>query len=48
MCEGLALLFYVLCYNAFVHSMGGVIYEAVSITSAVIGILRHRKEKKAA
>jgi len=36
----------VLVYNAFVHSVGGFIYEAVVIVSSIIGIIRFRKGKK--
>ena len=38
----------VLIYNVFVFSIGGIANEAVSIVSSVIGIIRFRKEKKAA
>ena len=33
----------VLIYNLLLHSYGGVIYEAMSIASALIGIVRFRK-----
>ncbi len=34
----------VLIYDAFVLSIGGMIYESVVIVSSVIGILRYRKQ----
>ena len=33
-----------LAYNALVFSIGGVIYECAILTSAILGILRNRKE----
>lgn len=36
-----------LIYNCFVWSVGGVIFEAMSIISAALGIWRNRKEKNA-
>jgi len=36
----------VLVYDAFVFSIGGVIYESVVIVSSIIGIVRYRKAKK--
>ncbi len=36
----------VLIYDAFVLSIGGMIYESVVIVSSIIGILRYRKEQK--
>ena len=36
----------VLIYDAFVMSVGGVIYESVVIVSSVIGIIRYRKREK--
>ena len=33
----------VLLYDGFAHSVGGMIYESVSIVSAFVGILRNRK-----
>ena len=38
----------VLCYNAIVFSLGGMIYESVCIVSSVIGMLRFKREKNAA
>lgn len=35
----------VLTYDAFVLSIGGIIYESVAIISAVIGIVRYRRNK---
>jgi len=35
----------VLAYDAFVLSIGGVIYESVVIISSIIGIIRYRQEK---
>lgn len=35
----------VLIYDAFALSVGGMIYESVAIVSALVGILRFRKEK---
>jgi len=35
----------VLAYDAFVLSIGGVIYESVVIISSIIGIVRYRQEK---
>lgn len=34
----------VLIYDAFVLSIGGIIYESVVIVSSIIGILRYRKQ----
>lgn len=34
---------FILAYNIFVRSYGGMINEAVAITSAIIGIIRHRR-----
>ncbi len=34
----------VLLYNIMVFSLGGILLESISIISAVIGIIRHRKE----
>ena len=34
---------FILAYNVFVFSIGGMINEAVAITSSVLGIIRHRK-----
>ena len=36
-----------LIYNCFVWSVGGVIFEAMSIISAALGIWRNRKERNA-
>ena len=36
----------VLIYDAFVLSIGGMIYESVVIASSLIGILRYRKQEK--
>ena len=36
----------VLVYDAFVMSIGGVIYESVVIVSSLIGIIRYRKKKE--
>ena len=36
----------VLLYNVLVHSYGGIVFEAMSIISAVIGILRFRRQGK--
>ena len=36
----------VLVYNALMHSYGGTVFEAMSIVSAIIGILRFRKAGK--
>lgn len=36
----------VLTYDIFAHSIGGSVYESVSIVSAFIGILRSPKEQK--
>ncbi len=36
----------VLTYDAFAHSVGGLIYETVALVSAFIGILRNRGKKK--
>lgn len=33
----------VLAYNCFVHSIGGIVYEAVAILSSVVGIMKYRK-----
>lgn len=32
-------------YNAFTFSIGGMINETVAVTSAVVGLIRYRKEK---
>jgi hypothetical protein len=37
----------VLIYDAFVLSIGAVVYESVAIIYSVIGILRYRKQKEA-
>ena len=37
---------FVLLYNVFVFSIGGILNEAVSIISSIIGIIRFRKAKK--
>jgi len=37
----------VLIYDLFVGSIGGIIYESVAITSAVIGIFTYKRRKKA-
>lgn len=34
---------FIFAYNVFVFSIGGMINEAVAITSSVLGIIRHRK-----
>ena len=34
----------VLLYNVFVLSAGGIIYESVAIASAVIGLIRYRRQ----
>ena len=36
---------FALTYNVILHSYGGVLYELMALTSAVIGIIRFRKEK---
>lgn len=36
----------VLVYNALLHSYGGTVFEAMSIASAIIGIIRFRKAGK--
>ena len=36
----------VLVYNCFARSYGGVVYEAVGMTSSVIGLLRFQKTKR--
>ena len=36
----------VLTYDVLAGSIGGMIYESVSIISAFIGVLRHRKQSK--
>lgn len=36
----------VLTYDAFVMSIGGVIYESVVIVSSIIGIIRYRTQKE--
>jgi hypothetical protein len=33
----------VMVYNALLHSYGGIVYEGMSIVSAIIGIIRFRK-----
>lgn len=38
----------VLLYNVFVVSLGGMVYESVAIISALIGIIRFRREQKTA
>ena len=38
----------VLIYNALVFSVGGMVYESVCIVSSLVGMVRYRKEKKAA
>jgi len=38
----------VLIYNAFVFSLGGVVYESVVIISSIIGIIRYRQQKQTA
>lgn len=35
----------VLIYDAFVHSIGGMVYESIVIVSSVIGIVRYRKQR---
>ena len=35
----------VLIYNCFVFSIGGAVYEAVAIVSAVVGLIRYKKQK---
>lgn len=35
----------VMIYDVLLHSYGGIIYEGMSIVSAVIGIVRFRKQK---
>ena len=35
----------VLTYDVFSQSIGGIVYEAVAIISAIIGFLRNRKKK---
>ena len=35
----------VLVYNCFVFSVGGAVYESVAIISAIIGLLRHKKQE---
>lgn len=35
----------VLIYDAFVGSIGGIVYESVAIISSIIGIITHRKAK---
>jgi len=35
----------VLIYDAFVLSIGGIIYESVVIVSSIIGIIRYRKQQ---
>lgn len=39
---------FILAYNVFVLSIGGMINEAVAITSSVLGIIRFRKAEKKA
>lgn len=36
----------VMLYDVLVHSYGGIIYEGMSIVSAVIGIIRFRRQKE--
>lgn len=36
----------VLIYDVLVHSYGGIVFEAMSIVSAVIGIIRFRQQKE--
>lgn len=36
----------VIVYNVFVLSISGVVYESVAIASAVIGIIRYRKDRR--
>ena len=36
----------VLIYDAFVHSYGGMVYEAVAVISSAIGIVRHHRRRK--
>lgn len=36
-----------LVYNVFVGSQGGILSEAISITSSIVGIIRYRKAPKA-
>ena len=35
----------VLVYNCFVFSVGGAVYEAVAIISAIIGLIRYKKKE---
>lgn len=36
----------VMLYDILVHSYGGIVYEGMSIVSAVIGIIRFRRQKE--
>ena len=36
----------VMLYDILVHSYGGIVYEGMSIASAVIGIIRFRRQKE--
>lgn len=36
----------VIVYNAFVLSVGGIVYESIAIISSIIGIVRNRKDVK--
>ena len=36
----------VMIYDVLLHSYGGIVYEAMSIVSAIIGIVRFRKQEK--
>ena len=35
----------VLIYDAFAHSYGGMVYETIAVISALLGIIRYRKNK---
>ena len=37
----------VMIYDGFAHSYGGLIYEAIAVASALVGIIRYGKKKKA-
>lgn len=39
---------FILAYNVFVRSYGGMVNEAVAITSSVMGIIRHRRDLSSA
>ena len=36
----------VLAYNVIEHSIGGAVYESIAIISAIIGLIRYRKNNK--